>query len=120
MHELGIAQGILSVVLDIAGERQVSSVVVRIGEEQCIVHDSLAFGFGLLAEGTSCSQAQLRCVTVAGAVVLVDEVGLAGDPPTTLRRPGAEVVEAPHDHPHDHDHDAAEALVEPAHTHRGI
>jgi Hydrogenase/urease nickel incorporation, metallochaperone, hypA len=119
MHELGLADGILSVVSDMAGARSVTRIVVRIGEEQRIVPDSLAFGLQLLAEGTVCEGASLECVPVSGAIVLVDEVELAGDPPTVLRRPGAEVVEAPHDGPHSSDHGVTTAPVMAAQTQGG-
>ncbi len=100
MHELGLAEGILTIATDMAGNRPVTRIVVRIGEEQRIVPDSLEFGFQLLAEGTVCEGARLRCVVVDGATVLVDEVELGGDPPTVLRRPGSEVIEPPHEHSH--------------------
>jgi hypothetical protein len=100
MHELGLAEGIMTVAIDMAGERTVNRIVVRIGEEQRVAPDSLAFGFQLLAEGTNCEGAALQCLAVPGVTVLVDEVELDGNPPTILRRPGAEIVEAPHDHPH--------------------
>jgi hypothetical protein len=100
MHELGLAEGIMTVAIDMAGGRKVLRIVVRIGEEQRIVPDSLAFGFQLLAEDTICEGATLQCVLEPGASVLVDEVELDGDPPILLRRPGAPVVERPHDHPH--------------------
>ena len=45
MHELGLAEGIMTVAIDISGERPVNRIVVRIGEEQRIVPDSLEFGF---------------------------------------------------------------------------
>jgi hypothetical protein len=100
MHELGLAEGILTVVSDMSGDRAVTRIVVRIGEEQRIAPDSLEFGFQLLAEGTVCEGASLRCVAVPGTTVLVDEVELDGDPPTILRRPGSEVVEPAHPHVH--------------------
>jgi Hydrogenase/urease nickel incorporation, metallochaperone, hypA len=100
MHELGLAEGIMTVAMDMAGERTVRRIVVRIGEEQRVVADSLEFGFQLLAEGTICEGATLQCLAVPGVTVLVDEVELDGIPPTILRRPGAEVVEPPHDHAH--------------------
>ena len=100
MHELGLAEGIMTVAIDMAGERTVNRIVVRIGEEQRIVPDSLEFGFQLLAEGTNCAGAALKCLSVPGIEVLVDEVELEGDPPTILRRPGAPVVEPPHAHAH--------------------
>jgi hypothetical protein len=37
---------------------------------------------------------------LGGAEVLLDEVELAGDPPTVIRRAGMEVVEPPHEHAH--------------------
>jgi len=95
MHELGLAEGIMTVAIDMSGERPVNRIVVRIGEEQRIVPDSLEFGFQLLAEGTACEGAVLQCIVVPGIDVLVDEVELGGDPPTILRRPGAPVVEPP-------------------------
>ena len=42
---------------------------------------------------------------LGGGEVLLDEVELAGDPPTVIRRARTEVVEPPHDHDHDHDHE---------------
>jgi hypothetical protein len=122
MHELGIAEGILAVVTDIAAERPVSRVVVRIGDEQRIVADSLEFGFQLLAEGTVCADARLQCVPVAGDTIMVDEVEIGGEPPIVIRRPGAEVVEPPHHpalHGHDHAHDAEPASVGSTTTHGG-
>ena len=100
MHELGLAEGIMTVAIDMAGDRTVTRIAVRIGEEQRIVPDSLEFGFQLLAEGTVCEGATLQCLVVSGVNVLVDEVELVGDPPTVLRRPGAPIVEPPHDHIH--------------------
>lgn len=100
MHELGLAEGIMTVAIDMADGRTVTRIVVRIGEEQRIVPDSLEFGFQLLAEGTNCAVAALQCLSVPGIEVLVDEVELEGDPPTILRRPGAPVVEPPHAHAH--------------------
>jgi hypothetical protein len=100
MHELGLAEGIMTVAIDMADGRRVTRIAVRIGEEQRIVPDSLEFGFQLLAEGTNCAGAALECVSVPGIEVLVDEVELEGDPPTILRRPGAPVVEPPHAHAH--------------------
>jgi hypothetical protein len=119
MHELGLAEGILTIATDMAGERTVTRIVVRIGEEQRIVPDSLEFGFQLLAEGTVCEGAALQCVAVSGATVLVDEIELDGDPPTVLRRPGSEVVEPPHDHPHSSDDGAISTPALTATTHGG-
>ena len=119
MHELGLAEAILSVASDIAGNRKVRRVTVRVGEEQRIVADSLEFGFQLLAEGTDCEGAVLECVAVPGVSVLVDAVELDGDPPTILRRPGSEVTEPPHDDPHTSVHGADLAPVGSAHEQGG-
>ncbi len=119
MHELGLAEGILTIATDMAGEHAVTRIVVRIGEEQRIVPDSLEFGFQLLAEGTVCEGAALHCVAVSGATVLVDEIELDGDPPTVLRRPGSEVVEPAHDHPHISDEGAISTPAMTANTHGG-
>jgi hypothetical protein len=119
MHELGLAEGILTVATGMAGERAVTRIVVRIGEEQRIVPDSLEFGFQLLAEGTVCEGASLQCVSIAGITVLVDEVELGGDPPTILRRPGSEVIEPPHDGPHPSDHGVNPAPVPTAQSQGG-
>ena len=116
MHELGLAEGIMTVANDMAGERSVTRIVVRIGEEQRIVPDSLEFGFQLLAEGTACEGATLHCVVIPGIEVLVDEVELAGDPPTILRRPGASVAEPPHAHEHAGHNGASTAPVTSALT----
>jgi hypothetical protein len=119
MHEMGLAQGIFSTVADMAGERTVTRIVVRVGREQRIASDSLEFSFQLLAEGTQCEGAALTCLVVPGVDVLIDEVELAGDPPAVLRRPGAEVVEPPHAHPHPGDHGAASAPVIPVQAQGG-
>jgi hypothetical protein len=119
MHELGLAEGILTVATDMAGERSVTRIVVRIGDEQRIVPDSLEFGFQLLAEGTVCEGASLECVAISGITVLVDEVELGGDPPTILRRPGVEVEEPGHAHTHPRGPGATPAPVGTAQTQGG-
>jgi Hydrogenase/urease nickel incorporation, metallochaperone, hypA len=111
MHELGLAEAILSVVGDIAGDRRVTRVAVRIGVEQRVAADSLEFGFQLLAEDTGCDGAALQCIAVPGLTVLVDEVELDGDPPTIVRRPGSEVTESQHAHLHSSVRGAAPAPV---------
>lgn len=119
MHELGIAQGILAVVDDIAAGRPVRRIVVQIGDEQRVAPDSLEFGFALLAEGTVCETARLECVRVDGDTILVDEVEVGGDTPEVLRRPRAEIVEPPHAHLHEHPHGAAAAPIATATSHGG-
>jgi hypothetical protein len=119
MHELGLAEGVMTVAIDMAGGRSVRRIVVRIGEEQRIVPDSLEFGFQLLAEDTICEGAVLECVLEPGASVLVDEIELDGDPPIVLRRPGAPIVERPHDPTHHGHNGVSTAPVTSAHTQGG-
>lgn len=60
MHELGLSEGLLATVVDVAGDRPVSRVRVSIGALQRVVPDSLEFGFRLVAEGTVCESATLE------------------------------------------------------------
>ena len=120
MHELGLAEGIMTVALDMSGGRTVTRIAIRIGEEQRIVPDSLEFGFQLLAEGTDCAGATLEFLEVPGIEVLVDEVELGGNPPTILRRPGAQVIEPPHVHAHAGHDGASTASIPSAPTQGGI
>lgn len=134
MHELGLAEGLLSAVVGVAGDHPVTRVRVSVGALQRVVPDSLEFGFRLVAEGTVCEAARLeivplpvrvRCAAcgvesrseeepvgcpacgagaiemLSGAEVLLDEVELAGTPPTVIRRTRTEVTEPPHGHDHD-------------------
>ncbi len=68
MHELGLAEGLLAVTLDIAGARPVQRVQVRVGALQRVVPDSLEFGFRLVAEGTPAATAVLEIVEVPARV----------------------------------------------------
>lgn len=52
MHELALAEGILSVVLEAAHGQPVKCVRVQAGEMQGIVQDSLRFAFEVLSEET--------------------------------------------------------------------
>ena len=60
MHELGLSEGLLATVVDVAGDRPVTRVRVSIGALQRVVPDSLEFGFRLVAEGTVCEAATLE------------------------------------------------------------
>lgn len=111
MHEMGIAEGILEIVLGAAGECPVRRVQVRVGDELRVVADSLEFSFQLIAEGTACAGASLVCIAAPGAEILMDEVELAGDPPTVLRRSGVEIHETAHAHDHPGQSDAEMAPV---------
>ena len=52
MHEVALAQGILDVVLDVAGGREPRTVRVRAGELQSVTQDSLQFCFEMVAQDT--------------------------------------------------------------------
>lgn len=68
MHELALAEGILAVVLDVAEERAVRRVRLRIGDLQSVVPDSLRFSFQLLAEDTPAAAAALEIRPVRARV----------------------------------------------------
>ena len=52
MHELGIAQEIIAIVAEHAGDREVTRVVLEIGQHALILPDSIRFCFDLCSEGT--------------------------------------------------------------------
>lgn len=74
MHELGLAEGILAVVLDVAARERVERVRVSVGELQRVVPDSLRFCFELAAEDTLASNAVLDVEVVAGSGASVEAV----------------------------------------------
>ena len=104
MHEMGLAQGIVAVVEDVAGDRGVERISVRVGSALAVVGDSLAFNFDLVTEGTPLEPAVLDVAHVAGDGIHVDEIVLAGG--EVIRRPGLEVVEAAHPAEDHHRHPA--------------
>lgn len=60
MHEMAIAEGILTVVLDAARNHTVTRVRVKIGALHAVVPDSLRFSFQLAADGTGAQDAVLE------------------------------------------------------------
>jgi hydrogenase nickel incorporation protein HypA/HybF len=93
MHELGLAEGILAVVLDVAGSERVERVRVSVGALQRVVPDSLRFSFEVAAQETLAANAVLDVEIIDGAGASVDAVQL----PSGWRRrpePRAAVVEA--------------------------
>lgn len=68
MHELALAHGILSVVLDVAEEQPVRRVRLRVGALQRVVPDSLQFSFQLLADDTPAFTSRLEIKTVQARV----------------------------------------------------
>jgi hydrogenase nickel incorporation protein HypA/HybF len=66
MHELGIAQEIVAIVADRAGEARVLRVVLEIGKHALILPDAIRFCFDLCGEGTVVEGARLEIVEVPG------------------------------------------------------
>jgi hydrogenase nickel incorporation protein HypA/HybF len=68
MHELSIAQAVVTIASRHAGDRTVRRVELRVGYLRQVVPDALAFAFELLTEGTP----------LAGAELLIEEVPARG------------------------------------------
>ena len=69
MHELSIADAVLQIVCAHAGERQVTSVDLKVGHLRQVVPSALEFSFTLVSEGTVAEGAELRMdVVPAGGV----------------------------------------------------
>jgi len=64
MHELAIADAVLSLVLEQAAERRVSKVGMRIGRLRQVVPSSLRFSFELVARDTVAQNAELEIEAV--------------------------------------------------------
>jgi hydrogenase nickel incorporation protein HypA/HybF len=60
MHEMAMAEGILDVVLDVAGDNPVKAVRVQAGILHAIVPEILEFSFQLVAQDTPAAGAQLH------------------------------------------------------------
>lgn len=60
MHEMGLAHGILAVVLDVADQQMVRRVQLRVGALQRVSTESLEFSFQLLAQDTPAANAILE------------------------------------------------------------
>lgn len=60
MHEMGLAEGILAVVLDAAKDQKVRRIRLQVGKLQMVVPDSLEFSFQLVADGTPAGEASLE------------------------------------------------------------
>ena len=67
MHELSIAEAIVRIASDHAGGRRVARVDVKVGHLRQVVPASLAFAFGLVAEGTPLDGAELAIEEVPAA-----------------------------------------------------
>jgi len=60
MHEMALAEGILSVALDVADGQPVRRIRLRIGALQHVTRDALGFCFQLVADGTPAAEANLE------------------------------------------------------------
>jgi hydrogenase nickel incorporation protein HypA/HybF len=87
MHEMGLAEGILAVALDVAGEERIERVRVRVGELQRVAPDSLRFCFELAAQETSAASAVLDVDVTAGSDTMVEAVKVTSG---WRRRPGGD------------------------------
>jgi hydrogenase nickel incorporation protein HypA/HybF len=67
MHELSIADAVVRIVRAHAEGRRVTIVELKVGHLRQVVPSSLAFAFGLVAEGTEVEGAELRQEVVAAA-----------------------------------------------------
>jgi hydrogenase nickel incorporation protein HypA/HybF len=66
MHELGIAQEIVAIVAERAGETRVTRVVLEIGKHALIMPDSIRFCFDLVSEGSVVEGAKLEILEIPG------------------------------------------------------
>ena len=66
MHELAVAESVVSAVLERTGDRPVSTVRLRVGRLAGVVPDSLAFCFELATVGTLLEGASLEIVEEDG------------------------------------------------------
>jgi hydrogenase nickel incorporation protein HypA/HybF len=66
MHELGIAQEIVAMVSEHAGEATVTRVVLEIGKLAAVLPDAVRFCFDLCVEGTSLEGAALVIIETPG------------------------------------------------------
>lgn len=64
MHELGLTQQLVEVLVEKAGDQRVIKVVVEVGKLAAVLPDALRFCFELCAQGTN----------VEGAVLQIDEI----------------------------------------------
>ncbi len=60
MHELSIAESVVRIASRQADGRRVTKVEMKVGYLRQVVPSALAFGFGLLAEGTPVEGAELE------------------------------------------------------------
>jgi hydrogenase nickel incorporation protein HypA/HybF len=78
MHEFGLSEGVLAVVRQRAGGRQVAGIRVRFGVRHAVDQESLAQAFSVVAEGTEAAGAAVELVTVP-ALIACRGCGFTGE-----------------------------------------
>jgi hydrogenase nickel incorporation protein HypA/HybF len=74
MHELAIASAIVEMVVEVAGGKRVSRVVVEIGKLAAVLPDALRFSFDVASEGTSAAGAALEVIETSGEELRVRQM----------------------------------------------
>ncbi len=69
MHELSLADAVVQICCEHAGDRRVTSVELKVGHLRQVVPDALTFAFELVAQGTPVEGAELQIVSVPARVV---------------------------------------------------
>lgn len=59
MHELAVAQSLVSMIEEIAAGRRVVKVTLEVGQLSCVSAEALSFSFNLVSEGTTAHGAEL-------------------------------------------------------------
>jgi hydrogenase nickel incorporation protein HypA/HybF len=66
MHELGITQNIVAIVVEHSQGVKVRRIVVEIGKLSAILPEAIAFCFGICSQGTVLEQAKLEIREIPG------------------------------------------------------
>ncbi|MGE5446297.1 MAG: hydrogenase maturation nickel metallochaperone HypA [Ignavibacteriales bacterium] len=95
MHEMGLAEGILDVVLNATEGQKVRRIRLQVGKLQMVVPDSLEFSFQLVSDGTPAQEAVIEIEEIP-ARFRCKRCGVESEinhPPFTCPRCGAPDVE---------------------------
>ncbi|MGI8632438.1 MAG: hydrogenase maturation nickel metallochaperone HypA [Solirubrobacterales bacterium] len=69
MHEYAIAEAVIGVAVDNAGDRRVAAVDLRVGHLRQVVPSALHFAFELASQDTPAEGAELRVTSVTPVVL---------------------------------------------------
>lgn len=64
MHEIGLCEAVLAVVRDVADDRPISRVRLRVGRMQAVVPDVFEYCWRMVAKDTGAEEAQLELLDV--------------------------------------------------------